>query len=563
VIHPDVAAMWNTAVPDWENRLVEGRSLIPELPLYDEVAEKALRIFKRLRVPDLHGTPTYGDVCGEWVFDLVRAIFGSYDPETKIRALREFFLLVPKKNGKSAIAAAIILTAAIMNERPEAECLLIAPTQKIAGIAFKQIRGMIALDSYLSKTFHIQLAQKAITHRDTGAVIMILSADGEIVTGSKGTYILIDETHVLGAKKLAPEVFLELRGGLASREDGFMLQITTQSKAPPRGQFKKELQLARDVRDGKSDYPMLAVLYELPEAMQRNESWRKEDTWGLVNPNLGRSVSLRFLRDGFAKAEGKDALALMASQHLNVEIGMGYKGDGWAGSEFWVGNNDNTLTFERLLDRSEVAVIGIDWGGMWDLASLAVIGREAGSRDWLTWVHAWCTESMIKKQSQIEPELRDFEEDGDLTITETAEEHVAGAIAYCERVRTAGLLPEKNAVGADPWGVTGVFDGLAELGYTEHQLTGVGQGFRLTGAITGLERRLYDGRLTHNQPILDWAVSNAKPERRGNGILITKETAGAEKVDPLIAHIIGAFLMDLNPTVRSASYLEAMDMAVL
>ncbi|MEE3101832.1 MAG: terminase large subunit, partial [Pseudomonadota bacterium] len=101
---------WDTAVPDWAERIKDGRGLVPDLPLFDVVAERALRIFKRLRVPDLIGTPTYGEVCEPWVFDLVRAVFGSYDPEAKRRMIQEFFLLVPKKNGKSAIAAAIIVT---------------------------------------------------------------------------------------------------------------------------------------------------------------------------------------------------------------------------------------------------------------------------------------------------------------------------------------------------------------------------------------------------------------------------------------------------------------------
>ena len=49
---------WSTAVPDWEDRIRNRKSLIPDLPLFDAVADKALRIFKRLRVPDIIGTPT-------------------------------------------------------------------------------------------------------------------------------------------------------------------------------------------------------------------------------------------------------------------------------------------------------------------------------------------------------------------------------------------------------------------------------------------------------------------------------------------------------------------------
>jgi len=84
---PDPA--WSTACKDWERRILAQETLIPDLPLFDGVAEKALRIFKRLRVPDLIGTPTNGEICADWVFDFVRAIFGSYDPETKRRMLRD------------------------------------------------------------------------------------------------------------------------------------------------------------------------------------------------------------------------------------------------------------------------------------------------------------------------------------------------------------------------------------------------------------------------------------------------------------------------------------------
>src|SRR5688572_15551891 len=118
---PEIDPAWHTACPDWERRILEGKSLIPKLPLYEEYAAKALRIFKRLKVPDLVGNPRHGEVCGQWVFDIVKALFGAYDPATRRRMIREFFILIPKKNGKSSLAAAIMVTAAILNERPYAE----------------------------------------------------------------------------------------------------------------------------------------------------------------------------------------------------------------------------------------------------------------------------------------------------------------------------------------------------------------------------------------------------------------------------------------------------------
>lgn len=546
---------WSTAVPDWRDRIVAGKSLMPELPLYDAPAEKALRVFRRLRVPDLIGNPTYGEVSEPWVFDLVRAIFGSYDPETRKRMLCEFFVLVPKKNGKSALAAAIMVTAAILNERPNAELILVAPTQTISDISFKQAKGIIALDPDLEKIFHVKDHKKTIEHLTTGADLKILSADNDVITGSKAAYILIDETHVLASKIKAPDIYTELRGGMASRPEGFLLQITTQSKKPPSGQFRKELQRARDVRDGLLDLPLLPVLYELPPAMAEAAEWKKEETWGMVNPNLDRSVSLDFLRSRMIEAErdGPEAMALFASQHLNVQVGLGLHTDRWVAIEYWA-DNARKMNLQDLMDQCDVAVVGGDVGGLDDLFSLGVIGRHAETRQWLSWTRSWCVEAVLDLRKEIAGELRDFAEDGDLVITETAAEQAALAADICDRVRDAGLLPDAGAIGLDPYGAAALTDELGKRGYeVGSTVIGVGQGYKLSGAIKGIERRLIDGAMCHaDQPILNWAIGNVKAEERGNNIHITKAAAGVKKIDPVIAIINAAVLMDMNPQAPDA-----------
>lgn len=546
---PDPA--WNTAVPDWEERILKGLSLVPDLPLFDAVADKALRIFKRLRVPDLIGTPSYGEVCGDWVFDFVRVIFGSYDPETKRRMLREFFLLVPKKNGKSAIAAAIIVTAAILNERPGAELLLIAPTQKIANIAFKQAVGIIRLDDTLTEMFKVKDHVKEIQHRTTLAEIRILSADGDVVTGSKAAYVLIDETHVLGSKVKAPDVFLELRGGLKSRPEGFILQITTQSKDRPHGQFDKELQRARAVRDGKLQLPMLAVLYELPEAMAEKEAWRKPNTWGLVNPNLGRSIHARDLADDLkaAQEDGPEALALFASQHLNVEVGVGLKTGRWVGADYWKAAAEPDLTLEALIDQCDVCVVGLDGGGLDDLLGVGVLGRHAVTKRWMHWGRAWADRDVLTLRKVIAPELQDLADAEELVFVDNIEaEAIPEIVDICLRLKAAGVLPEKDGIGMDPEGVGTIIDALVDAGFDIEDIRAISQGYKLNAAIKLVPVKLKNGSFVHcGQEMMAWCVGNARAELRGNAVIVTKAQSGSAKIDPLMALFNAVMLMSWNP----------------
>jgi phage terminase large subunit-like protein len=548
---------WSTACPDWKERILAGESLIPSLPLFEEEAERALRVFRRLRVPDLVGTPTYGEICGEWTFDFVRALFGCYDPKKRRRMIREFFLLIPKKNGKSSIAAAIMVTAAIINRRPAAELLLIAPTKKIADIAFKQAAGIIRLDPELAKIFYPQTHQRTITHRLTDAQILIKAADADVITGSKATFILVDETHVFSKKAKAADIFVEIRGSLASRPDGFLLQITTQSKDAPAGVFRSELNIARDVRDGKVRLPLLAVLYELPPEVAANGGWKDRTTWPLINPNLNRSVDEAFLADELTKAEreGAEQLQLIASQHFNVEVGLSLASGRWRGADYWQAAGDPTLTLDALLARSEVVTFGGDGGGLDDLLGAAVFGREKVTRRWLLWCHAFAHEKVLELRKDIAANLRDFEKEGSLTVCATPSDLMEKFGALFARVAASGLLPKKDAVGLDPNNVAAMIEALNARGMTDEMLRRLLQGPALSPAWWGMEMKLADGTLSHSgSALMDWVVGNAKVEPRGNGILITKQISGRAKIDPLIAAGEAAILMSWNPASAQSIY---------
>ena len=81
---------------------------MPDLPLFKEEGDLAVQMFEGLRLPDVLGLPFLRDAAGDWQKDIVRATFGSVDPATTKRIVREFFLLVPKKSNKTTGGAAIM-----------------------------------------------------------------------------------------------------------------------------------------------------------------------------------------------------------------------------------------------------------------------------------------------------------------------------------------------------------------------------------------------------------------------------------------------------------------------
>jgi phage terminase large subunit-like protein len=231
-----------------------------------------------------------------------------------------------------------MVVALIVNRRPGAEFLLIAPTKEVADIAFTQASRTIKLDPELDKLFHTQRHIRRITHRKTDATLQIKAADTDVITGSKAAGTMIDETHVFAEKANAPAVFLELRGSLGKRPDGFLFQATTQSKKAPAGVFAAELAKARKVRDGQLKLPLLPILYELPLRLSKDGGWKDRKYWPCVNPNLGRSISPDFLERELVTAEESNnpgQLALFASQHFNVEIGLALSSDNWVGAQYW------------------------------------------------------------------------------------------------------------------------------------------------------------------------------------------------------------------------------------
>ena len=561
-----VRPTWSTACTDWQQRITAGVPLTPCAPLFPSSAQAGMDVFGELKIVD--AGVTYGQ-SRPWILEFAQGIFGSYcdvpgHADEGRRLIKTFFMLISKKNTKSTIAAGIMLTAIILNWREEAEYLILSPTKEVADNSFKPIQAAIKADPELDALFHIQPHERKITHRLTNATLKVVAADSQTVSGKKATGVLVDELHEFGKMAKAEDMLVEATGGLMSRPEGFVIYLTTQSSDPPAGVFKKELDYARGVRDGKiEDNTYYPIIYEFPDEYldPTTKPYLLEKNWFITNPNLGVSVDLDTLRQKIKKAgtSGEDSLQSVVSKHLNVQIGLDLGADRWPGADYWLESaSERCRTLEDLMEMSEVCTVGIDGGGLDDMLALTVTGRLKGEAEkFVSWSHAWVAPTVLTLRLEIADRLRDFERDGDLTICEVGEDsrQLAAKVAL---VHNSGLLA---GIGVDPAKMALVKAALAAEGVIDAEepdpayYVKVRQGWSLYGAILLVERYLAEGKYKHSaQALVNWSVGNGKVVQRGNALLVTKEVSGKAKIDALMSSFNAMELMSYNPPARTGGF---------
>lgn len=548
---------WTTACPDWEKRIVKKQSLMACRPLFPEVAEVALNVFKELVLVDVVGSPKIGEVTREWVYEFVSAIFGAYDPKSQRRLIREFFLLISKKNTKSTIAAGIMLTALILNTRLSAELIILAPTKEVADNSFIPAKDMVNADPELQAMMNVSEHTRTIKHLGTGATLKVIAADSDAAAGKKASWVLVDELWVFGKRANAESMIREATGGLVSRHEGCVIYLTTQADDVPAGVFKQKLDYARDIRDGKTkNKQFLPLIYEFPTTMLDKQEHLDVKNWYITNPNLGASVDQDYLENQWEQVQLNDENSKrdFLAKHLNVEIGMNLRANRWAGSDFWE-SAERKLTLDALIEKSECITVGFDGGGLDDLFGMYVVGRDKVDRSlWYGWSKAWIHPIALERRKENAPRMKDFEKQGDLVIVENIGEDVAEAGDIAKMLFDTGKMPEQG-FGLDKLGMPSLQDGLIEKGIPLEAMVAIPQGYMLSGYATTAERKLAEGKfIPAKQPLMKWCVSNAKGKMSGNALMVTKQESGKGKIDPVIAMFNAVAIMSTNPDVHQKEY---------
>jgi phage terminase large subunit-like protein len=246
---------------------------------------------------------------------MTRRIYGPRNPDGS-RIVRTVFLMLPRGNRKTSIAAAWALLHTIGPEaRPAGQAIFAASDREQAGIGFKEAANIVREDRRLvaaTRIYDAHNSAKKIMSRPNKAELLAVSSDGAAQHGKTPSFLLVDEIHAWKGRDL----WEALKSGMAKVPDTLMIIATTAG----RGQENIGFELydyARKVATGEIDDPsFLPIIFEA----EPDDDWRDEAVWHKVNPGLAHGFpDLGGLRTMAREAEHRPAERFAFQQfHLNM-----------------------------------------------------------------------------------------------------------------------------------------------------------------------------------------------------------------------------------------------------
>lgn len=235
----------------------------------------------------------------DWQKSIIGNIFGWKTTDElgrEVRRFREVFLYVARKNGKTPLVAGIAAFVFFCDDEAGQQNYVAAGEREQAGMLFRQIRGMVDQEPLLSERCQVYGGNasagqsKSLVREADGSFLRVISADASGKHGGNTHLAIIDELHVQPNRELVD--VLQTSMASANRRQPLMISITTADYARP-SICNQKYDHACKVRDGIfKDPAFLPVVYEcLPQ-----DDWTDEKVWWKANPNLGTSVSLKYLK---------------------------------------------------------------------------------------------------------------------------------------------------------------------------------------------------------------------------------------------------------------------------
>ena len=470
-----------------------------------------------------------------WQLWLISQIFGWKWKDTGYRVTRKVFLMISRKNGKTAICSALSLAAMVGDAQSGQEIDIIANNSKQAGICFDQIKNYAESVDPLRKIFQTYRSEIRVPYFKSK--IQVLSSESMGLDGWNSSVVIFDEFH---AQKNW-DLYNVMKSSQAAREQPLMIVLTTAGfligEAYP---CYSTWETCIDIlRKDKQDDAYFSAIYQLDEG----DDWQDEACWIKCSPSLDQTVFRQFMREELTAAKN----------NVSLENGIRTKTlNEWRQSEnVWLPydllkSNMKPMTVEEMSNLPNVsyAYIGVDLSAVSDLTALSLMVESEGKFYFKSW--AFVPEDCLLS-GQNAMRYRDWQKMGYIDVTDG---NVQDYDYILSKIREIDSVIPIAGVYYDQWNAVQFAVNATNIGLPMYPYSQALGNFNRPTKMFELLLKKGDIVMDYNTMVL-WCFANStlKYDFNDNCKPIKADTKNG-KIDTVIAMLqaLGGYYLDNNFT---------------
>ncbi len=492
----------------------------------------------------------------EWQRKPVEEFYGTLKPDGT-RQYEYLYLEVPKKNGKSELAAGLGLYHTYGDGEMHGEVYVCAADRENAGIIFGVALEMVKQCPALEERSIIRESTKEIEDIETGTVFKVLSSEAFSKHGYKPSCVIFDELHSQPNRKLWDVMTF---GAGDAREQPVWIVLTTAGDDPDRHSIGWEIhEKARgilDYRNGKggdNDPTWLPVIYGMPDDPDEcaKIDIYDEKAWYELNPSLGITIKIDKLRQQAENAKKSEA-AERLFRWLRLNQWIAVKAVGWLPLTLF----DKTVkTIPREKLKGKKCFAGLDLSSTTDLTALVLLFPPQDGLDfWYKIYYAWIPEEKMNERS-----LRDHVDFDKWTKTGYIKTTPGDAVDYDyveSEIIKASQDYEIILLGTDQWNSRMLTQHLAKEQINVAEIPQTMNG--MSPAMKETERLTRKGEMYHEKNLAArWCWGNVRVATDGNENIKPMKNRSIDRIDITVAEInamaaaqLGEQLIDVNKIIE-------------
>ncbi|HEM3076357.1 terminase large subunit [Streptococcus suis] len=459
-----------------------------------------------------------------WQEQIVRDLFGIVKEDGN-RQFLTAYIEIPKKNGKSELAAAIALYLLYADNEASAEVYGAACDRNQASIVFDVAKQMVQMSHPLEKRSKIMGATKRIVNYSNAGFYQVLSAETGTKHGLNVSGLVFDEIHAQPNRHLYDVL---TKGSGDAREQPLFFIITT--AGTDRNSICYELHTkALDILNGrKKDTSFYPVVYGLSD----EDDWNDEANWRRANPSLGHTIGIDRVREAYQQALDNPAEENVFKQlRLNMWTSSSVA---WIPEHVYAKGND-PIQYENLKGRSCYA--GLDLSSTSDItAFVLVFPPRFEEENYIVLPYFWLPEDTLELRCRRDHVLYDvWERQGYIKTTEGNVVHYGFIEKFIEDLSEIYHIKE---IAYDRWNATQMVQNLEGMGLT---MVPFGQGYKdMSPPSKELYKLMMEGKIQHGgHPVLKWMGQNVVMRQDPAGNIKPDKEKSVEKIDGIVALIMG------------------------